>query len=430
MGKKNQNNREKSKKSAVNTEKKEKVVTKYDKKMERRRIQAEKERIAAKRWKIGLLSTGIFLVILLAGFTAGSIVKKQQALKDTYITVGTHELTKLEYDYYYNSTANNYINTYYSYLSYMGLDPTKDFAEQSYNENLTWKDNFDQMTVDSITEMRALTDDAQAQGFEYDVTEDYNTFLENIKSAASQAELSVARYYTASFGTYATQGNVEPFIKEMLYASAYYDHLNETMKPAEEEITSYYEENKNSYDKINYHEFSFRAVLEEGADEAAAAAVMSEQNARADEMIRRLEAGEDFETLCEEYADEEQKANYSDAETEYSLHTDATYFSVSSQYAEWLYEEERTAGELTKIEDTENHVIYIVRFEERNYDESCRETISNRLASQNVTEYVEGLKANYEVIDKKGDLKYLVNQETTTESQESDTSDTSETLTE
>ena len=38
-----------------------------------------------------------------------------------------------------------------------------------------------------------------------------------------------------------------------------------------------------------------------------------------------------------------------------------------------LYQEEREKGELTKVEDTENHVIYIVRFEGRNYDESCRE---------------------------------------------------------
>lgn len=428
MGKNKQNSKGKSKPSAEHVEKKEKVVTRYDRKMEARRIQAEKERLAAKRWKIGGIVVSICLVCALAGVTIQSVVKKQSALKDVYITVGNHELTKLEYDFYYNSTTNNYINTYYSYLSYMGLDPSKDFAEQNYSGDLTWKDNFDQMAVDNVTQMKALFDDAQAQGFEYDVTEDLNTYIENINNAASEAGLSVARYYTASFGTYATQSNVEPFIKEMLFVSAYHDHLNEEMLPTEEEITSYYEENKNNYDKVNYHEFPFRATLEEDAAEEVITAAMSELDTKAEEMLRRLKAGEDFETLCEEYANEDQKADYSDTETEHSFHQESTYFSVSAQYAEWLYEEERKAGELTKVEDTENHVIYVVRFDERLYDESCRETISNRLVNQEVNQYVENLKANYEVVDRKGELKYLVNQETTTENeQESDSTEVEET---
>ena len=100
MGKKNQNNTKNSKKSVENMEKKEKVMTKYDRKMEARRIQAEKEQMAARRWKIGFLLAGICLVCILAGVTILSVVRKQSALKDTYLTVGAHELTKLEYDYY------------------------------------------------------------------------------------------------------------------------------------------------------------------------------------------------------------------------------------------------------------------------------------------------------------------------------------------
>lgn len=213
MGKSNQNRQGKGRQSSEGKEGAEKIVTKYDRKMEARRIQAEKERLAARRWKIGTLAAGLCLVCILAGVTIRSVVKKQAALKDVYITVGSHELTQLEYDYYYNSAVNSYINTYYSYLSYMGLDLSKDFAEQNYSDTLTWKDNFDQMAVDSITEIKAVMDDAKAQGFEYDVTEDYQSYLENIKNSASEAKISVAKYYTSSFGTYATESNMEPFIK-------------------------------------------------------------------------------------------------------------------------------------------------------------------------------------------------------------------------
>ncbi len=424
MGKSNQNRQGKGRQSSEGKEGAEKIVTKYDRKMEARRIQAEKERLAARRWKIGTLAAGLCLVCILAGVTIRSVVKKQAALKDVYITVGSHELTQLEYDYYYNSAVNSYINTYYSYLSYMGLDLSKDFAEQNYSDTLTWKDNFDQMAVDSITEIKAVMDDAKAQGFEYDVTEDYQSYLENIKNSASEAKISVAKYYTSSFGTYATESNMEPFIKEMLFASAYYEHLKELYAPSEEEITTYYEENKNSYDKVDYHEFSFQAELEEGASEEAITTAMRDLNTQADEMIQRLKAGEDFETLCEEYAKEDQKAEYSDPETEKSFHADATYFSVSSQYAEWIYEEGRAAGEITKVEDTENHAVYVVRLDERKYDETCRTTISERLVNQTVSEYVGGLKENYLVTDKKGELTYLVKQQTTSEEGESSSGET------
>jgi len=423
MGKNNQNNKSKKTESG-NTEKKEKVITRYDRKMEARRLQAEKEKLLAKRWKIGSLLACVCVICIIAGVAIHSIIKKQAALKDTYITVGNHELTQLEYDYYFNSTANNYINTYYSYLSYMGLDITKDFAEQTYSGDITWKDNFDEMAVNSITEIKAMADDAKAQGFEYDVTEDYTTYMEGIKSGASESGLSVAKYYQASFGKYATEKNMEPFIKEMLYAAAYNDHLQETMAPTEEEITTYYEENKNNYDKINYHVFQFDAELAEDAAEDAITAAMSDINKQADEMISRLEAGEDFETLCGEYAKEEQKENYNNADTEYSFHKDASYASTSVWYADWLYDEEREAGELTKIENTENHAIYVVRFDGRAYDESCRETISTRLASQNVMEYINGLSENYTVTDAKGNLEYLIKQETTAETTISETTNT------
>lgn len=265
-----------------------------------------------------------------------------------------------------------------------------------------------------------MADDAQAQEFEYDVTENYNTYLENMKASAKESNLSLNKYYKLSFGHYATQENVEPFIKEMLYASAYNQHLTDTMTPSEEEITEYYEENKNNYDKVSYHVFQFKADLSEDVSEEERTSAMAQLSAQADEMIERLEAGEDFETLCEEYAKEEQKENYKSPDTEYSYHADVTYLSTSSKYADWLYEENRTEGELVKIENTDSSDIYVVRFDKRTYDESCRETISNSLASQRANEYLSELEENYSVTDVKGELEYLVIEESQAESIESE----------
>ena len=145
-------------------EKSEKVMTKYDRKMEKRRIEEEKERKAQKRLKIGsivIIAAIAAAIVISIGLSAYS---KYSALHNPYIKIGDHDVTRVEYDYYYNNSVNSYISMYGSFLSYMGLDTSSDFSKQQYTDNMTWKDYFDQMTVSQITQVKALVDDAAAQG--------------------------------------------------------------------------------------------------------------------------------------------------------------------------------------------------------------------------------------------------------------------------
>ena len=126
-------------------EKNEKVMTKYDRKMEKRRIEEEKERKAQKRLKIGsiaILAAIAAAIVISIGLSA---YNKYSALHNAYIKIGDHEITRVEYDYYYNNSVNSYVSMYGSLLSYMGLDTTSDFSKQQYTDNMTWKDYFDQM---------------------------------------------------------------------------------------------------------------------------------------------------------------------------------------------------------------------------------------------------------------------------------------------
>ena len=152
-------------------EKSEKVMTKYDRKMEKRRIEEEKELKSLKRFKIGS-------IIIIAAIAAAVVISigmsaytKYAAVYNTYVKIGDHEITKVEYDYYYNNAVNSYLSMYGSYLPYMGLDTSKDFAQQQYTDNMTWKDYFDQMAVSQLTQVKAIVDDAAAQGFTYDDTQ-------------------------------------------------------------------------------------------------------------------------------------------------------------------------------------------------------------------------------------------------------------------
>lgn len=458
-----------SKKPSKTTEQ-DKPQTKYDRKMEARRKEAARE-------KRNSIIFRTICIIILAGIigTAGYFSIKQYlefhtATTEAYAAIGEHEITKLEYDYYFNSTVNNYVNTYSYFLSYMGLDTTKPFEEQQYSEDMTWQEYFEQMTFEQLQREYALIDDAKATGFEYDTTEDYNTFIDTAKEAAKNNQITMMGYYKAMFGDYATANNVKPLMENSFIAQAYYDKLMEDNTPAEDVVSDYYEEHKEDYDQVSFYSFSFDPAnvsvspADEGNDntDSSEDSDTEDDNANssedpntednngnssedsdnedgntdssenktaayslAEEMKERLEHGEDFETLCAEYAPEEQRANYESPDTEYSLSENTVCSQTNQIYQDWLSDESRKAGDITIIQAEDSGICYVLKFVSRTYDETCLDTISTNLATEAVTEYIDGLlKNNYEAKDIKGEIAYLSKTTEDTTGTDTDNSDT------
>lgn len=387
----------------------QKVMTKYDRKMEARRKQKEKDKRQEKISKIIFSAIGLVLVAAIVISVAVSIIVKQTALKGTYIQVGDHKISQLEYDYYFNTTVNAYVASMSMYMpvEYLGLDTTRDFAEQQYSENMTWKDVFDQMTVEQIKQTKAIADDAEKNGFSYDVTEDYKNFLSQIEAGAADQGVSVSEYYKNSFGSYATAKNVEPFAKSSLMANAYYQDLLEKNAPSEDEVKAYYEEHKTDYDQVDYRSYTFTTGLDSEATEEEVAKAVEKIKTDANAMADARREGTDFNELCLTYASEDMKANYEDPENDYSLAEGRYRGSIPALVADWLYEDGRKAGDVAVIEDTDSNRYYVAEFLDRYYDEENNAAISNVIASDIVSEYSAGLVENYQVTDTRGKLNYL-----------------------
>lgn len=399
------------------TENVQKVQTRYERRMEERKKKEEKDKRDEKLMRIGAIVVCFGIVAAITASITISVLNKNAALKGTYITVGDHNLTKLEYDYYYNTASNNYVNTYGSLLSYMGLDATLPYDEQQYSDTMTWKDMFDQMAVEQIQQTKALADDAAAKGFTYDDTEDYANLLSNISEGAATAGVNLGDFYQSTYGDYATESNMQPIIKEGLLAAAYYDELIAQNAPTDEEIDTYYEENKQSYDRVDYRSFIFKADIAEDASEEDITAAMADINRQAETMKEERQAGADFKELCLSNASEEEKAAYEDTETDASLSEGVYYSSTPGVIADWLYEDGRAEGDITVIEDEANNQYYVVEFINKYYDEADDANISNTIASDRTAEYITSLMEGYTVTDHKGDLKYLT-VETATETEE------------
>ena len=369
----------KNEKVTENKEQKEqteqKVMTKYDRKVQKRKEEKEKEK---KEERIST-AVGIVFLVALVCLVASFPIRTYLATHETYVVINGEEVNKVEFDYVYNTSKNNYITQYGSYLSYFGLDTSKDLSTQMYSETLTWQDYFEQNAVESLKQNKALMAEAKAAGFTYDTTDEYNTFKETIKTSAASAGISEKEYVRSIYGSYATMGRIEEYVKNDMVMNAYYQKLQEDNAPSDDEIQSYYEENKATYDSVDYRLTTIEADLptepteladpvEEtaadttGTTDGTAATDSTQDTAYQPSDAEIAKAMEDAKVL----ADDAEQTVAKDGEA----HENEKKSSVNYLISDWLFDDARKAGDTTVITNDNSHCYYVVAFEKRYLDET------------------------------------------------------------
>lgn len=369
----------KNEKVTENKEQKEqteqKVMTKYDRKVQKRKEEKEKEK---KEERIST-AVGIVFLVALVCLVASFPIRTYLATHETYVVINGEEVNKVEFDYVYNTTKNNYITQYGSYLSYFGLDTSKDLSTQMYSDTLTWQDYFEQNAVESLKQNKALMAEAKAAGFTYDTTDEYNTFKETIKTSAAAAGVSDKEYVRSIYGSYATMGRIEEYVKNDMVMNAYYQKLQEDNAPSDDEIQSYYEENKATYDSVDYRLTTIEADLptepteladpvEEtaadttGTTDGTAATDTTQDTAYQPSDAEIAKAMDDAKVL----ADDAEQTVAKDGEA----HENEKKSSVNYMISDWLFDDARKAGDTTVITNDNSHCYYAVAFEKRYLDET------------------------------------------------------------
>ena len=369
----------KNEKVTENKEQKEqteqKVMTKYDRKVQKRKEEKEKEK---KEERIST-AVGIVFLVALVCLVASFPIRTYLATHETYVVINGEEVNKVEFDYVYNTSKNNYITQYGSYLSYFGLDTSKDLSTQMYSDTLTWQDYFEQNAVESLKQNKALMAEAKAAGFTYDTTDEYNTFKETIKTSAAAAGVSDKEYVRSIYGSYATMGRIEEYVKNDMVMNAYYQKLQEDNAPSDDEIQSYYEENKATYDSVDYRLTTIEADLptepteladpvEEtaadttGTTDGTATTDTTQDTAYQPSDAEIAKAMEDAKVL----ADDAEQTVAKDGEA----HENEKKSSVNYMISDWLFDDARKAGDTTVITNDNSHCYYVVAFEKRYLDET------------------------------------------------------------
>lgn len=353
------------------TQNTEKIITKYDRKMQRRREEKEKE----KKEKLMGTVIGVVIVAALVCWVISLPLRTYFTLHSAFVNIGGEDITRVEFDYNYYQVQSNYVSQNSMLLSYYGgIDTESDFSQQMYSDTMTWGDYFQELTVDNIIRSKSLKAEADAAGFTYDTTEEYKEFEESVKEAASAAGVSTKEYLKELYGPYATMSRISDYVKEAMVTTAYYEQLTEEKAPTDEEIQSYYEENKDSYDSVDYRVTIINAELPTEPTELA------DPVEEADE-----ETGESGEAASEEKAYEPSEAEIEKAmadakvlaeEAEATVATDGELkenvrkTSAVALIRDWLFDSSRKAGDTTVLEDANGNKYYVLAFEKRYLDET------------------------------------------------------------
>ena len=315
----------------------EKVVTKYDRKMQKRKEEERKE--AKRRYITKWVCIAVLACIILGSGTATGI--KLNSIYKDYIEVDNDKISQIEFDFYYGIAKTKSLNTtlygsmtygdYYS--SYMGYKTSQSDKSQEYSTDYTWYDFFANTAVSTIKETKALLEDADANGFTYDNEDaDYDEFIGKLKDAANEADTSYSDYLKQMFGKRATEKRVKEFLKDYLKSTAYQEKLTETLAASDSEVSAYYEDNKDTYDKF-----------------------------------------------------------------EYRMVTETKKSNIEEACADWIASSDRKEGDLTVIEDDDNTCFYIVYYISRSYDGSDDDAIKSTLLNQKYSEYIKKYTDEYSV---------------------------------
>ena len=375
MSKREKQNASQSEEKQEGGQKPEKIVTRYDRRMQRRKEQKQKELRDKRMGQI----IGAVLAVALVCVVASFPVRTWMNLNGTYIQVNGDKVTKVEYDYNYNLVSNSFISQYYTtYLYYFGVDLSGDLSKQMYSDTLTWKDHFDELTVERLAQNKSMMKEAKEAGFAHDTDQEYADFMEDLKDAAETEGMSLKNYIQQMYGAYATESRIKPYVEEGIYLSAYNGEvLEERYAPSDEEIQEYYESNKANYDSVDYYLHTVNAELptepteladpvdenedgEEGSDgEDGSAGEETPYQPSEAEIAAAMEAAKDAAEAVEKKV-----------ETVGELNTNMKKASITYSLQSWLFDEERKAGDTTVIEDATSHRYYVLGFEDRYLDKA------------------------------------------------------------
>ena len=378
--------------------------------VEKRQVAQQKAEKAAKRASHVKLTAWIVVLAIIAVallISSGLFYSHFTALK-----VGDKSYSAAEYNFFYKSYVNNFVNQNSQYLSYLGLDTTKSYDKQQCNlaEGKTWAEYFRDSVKTEIQEITAMYDEAEKAGFKLNDSDQksLDETLSSIETSYKTSDYATANAYLASlYGKGCTVDMAKDLITKSYIAQSYTTEKKASYKYTEDDLKSYYDSNKDDLDSYTYVSYfasgeastsSASSATDVSASPASSATdvsaspsaspspsteeLMAAAKTKADGVVAAGKTEDAFKAAAKEASG----SDVSDSTTQGK--------SLTKEYASWIKDAARKAGDTTVIKTDKGYyaLYYVSRDTADYYTQNVRHILFKAEAGSDGT-YTDEAKA-------------------------------------
>ena len=331
----------------------------------------EKQLAAQKEEKKTQLYTTLFVVVLAvlvvvaayAGITQRIAGSGMHERNTTAVTVGSHQISNAELNYYFIDSVNQFYSQNGSYIALYGLDPAKPLDQQyiSQEEGITWADNFIATAKESARAVYAMVDEANANGFTLseELQAQVDTVAYNLSAYATMYGYSSAdNYLKAMYGNGASVEGFQKYYSMNLLSDAYRSSYNDSLTYTDQQLRDQEKDAPEQYNSYNFNQYylSTSKFLTGGTtDEDGKTTYTDEERAAAakaaEAAAKSLISSENADPDAFDAAIAALSVN-ADSNAKSTSYTNQRYTNAVSVVAKWLGEAGRTQGDMGCLESS------------------------------------------------------------------------------
>jgi len=294
----------------------------------------------------------------------------------------------------FRSTYNDFTSYY---ASYYGFDTSKSSKVQYYDEDngITWYDQFIDTAKSNVKQLLVLCEAAKKDGLSLDDNDKKNieTNIENMRAAADNAGLGFDDYISTTFGAGLTEKDVRENLEQTTLAQKYYQKVYNSFEYTDEEYEKSYEENKESYQYVDFLTFTFGYGTVDSSDSSVTVDEQQKEVAKnAANELAKSKTKEEFTEYIRDYLNKNR--DYVNLSSEES-HTEEEYktaiesqiesakvtkyaYEATTEAGKWLFDSGRNANDTYVFEGTSSYnVVMILKTPYR--DESINKNVRHIL---------------------------------------------------
>lgn len=320
-----------------------------------------------------LIAVVIIAILVVLGVRYYTVPNSNEKMNpgNVVMTVGNTDVSVGMYNFYYQNIVKQYAQ--YASNGYYDIDLSKDFSTQYTTDDdgneISWQDRFKENTTELIKKNTIY----YQKGIESGITltdaqkEMIETQLDNIKNAASSANLGVNEYIAQTYGDNCGLETLRKYLEQNYISSVYYYQQQIKLRPSEDELNAYFKENENDYKSCSYA--ILEAEYDTSSDATKKAAVDNAKAAIAkitDEDSMKALIPEFCSDLISKYISAGYFTDESDAVDAFAgaMDSSSVKSDVESNFgediADWMFNTDTAVGSLNYYADENAGVIYII----------------------------------------------------------------------